>query len=102
MRTLKPAFTALVATFLTLWSFSQDSSLVTIHYPAGLPPTKVYVDYTDGKNFFRKQFDSTSDITFKKPRYWRYADVIIYYPDTAHKNAFILNTFWVGAQPADI
>jgi thiol-disulfide isomerase/thioredoxin len=102
VRTLQLTFTTFVATFLTLWSFSQDSSLVTIHYPATLPATKVYVDYTNGKNFFRKQFDSSSDITFKKSRNWRYADVIIYYPDTAHKNAFILNTFWVGDQPAYI
>ena len=102
MRTLQLTFTTLIAIFLTLSSFSQDSSFVTIHYPAGQPATKVYIDYTDGKNFFRKQFDSTSDITFKKPRYWRYADIIIYYPDTAHKNAFILNTFWIGAKPADI
>ena len=101
MRAIKLLFTV-IGTIPFLLAFSQDSSFVTIHYPAGLTAEKIYVDYSDGKNYFRKAFDSSSNITFNKPRYWRYADIVIYYPDTAHKRKWLLNTFWVGGQPADI
>jgi thiol-disulfide isomerase/thioredoxin len=102
MRSLRLALITLAVTFFSFISYSQDSSFVTVHYPADLPAKMIYVDYSDGKTYFRKTFDSSSDITFKKPRYWRYADVIVYYPDTAHQKTWILNTFWVGSQPAEI
>ncbi|HLX65730.1 MAG TPA: hypothetical protein VKR41_02000, partial [Puia sp.] len=102
MRAIRLLLTIIIPSISSLLAFSQDSSFVTVHYPAGLTAEKVYVDYSDGKNYFRKSFDSSSDITFRKPRYWRYADIVIYYPDTVHTRKWLLNTFWVGDQPADI
>jgi thiol-disulfide isomerase/thioredoxin len=102
MRTIRLLFIVILPSISSFLAFSQDSSFVTVHYPAGLHANKVYVDYFDGISTFRKSFDSSSDITFKGNRYWRYSDVSILYPDTTYKGIWVVNTFWVGDQPADI
>src|SRR5579872_1541076 len=102
MTGISSLLTIYLTSICSLLGFAQDSSFVTIHYPKGLPAKRIFVDYFDGKTFFRKAFDTSPEIIFSKRRYWRYADVVIYYPDTVNRNSYILNTFWVGDRPADI
>lgn len=95
-------FTVTLTCIAPISALPQDSSFVTVHYPPGLSAKNVYVDYFDGKSVSRKTFDSSSEISFRRARYWRYADLVVYYPDTTYKGIWPVNPFWVGRQPADI
>ncbi|HWK03822.1 MAG TPA: TlpA disulfide reductase family protein [Puia sp.] len=101
MQSLKHVF-FLSAIFLSHSAFSQDSFYVTVHFPQQLSLKSLTIGYQDGKNNLVYVNVKDYTATVSGPRYARYADIILDYPDSSRKRAWFNNSFWVGAEKAEI
>jgi thiol-disulfide isomerase/thioredoxin len=82
----------------------QDSFYVTVHFPSRLTLKSITLSYEDGKNDLVYKSVTGYTATLSGPLYARYADITLYYPDSAKitGKTHFTSKFWVGKQHADI
>lgn len=104
MRSLQQAFVLSLLLTMALSAFSQDqdSFYVTVHFPTQLALKSLTIGYKDGKNNLVYVNVKDYTVTVSGPRYARYADITLFYPDSNKKNTWFNNSFWVAADKADI
>ena len=104
MNFIKTFILLITGLYLTLSASCQDSFYVKVHFPSRLSLKSLTVSYEDGKNNLVYKSLNEYTIAISAPLYAKYADITLYYPDSAHVTGqtHFTNSFWVGKERADI